>query len=473
MHHISQQRRTVLLLTLAGCSCSTAPVAPTSTAVATASAPPAAARSRQLPISGFFGVNEGVSIPSTLLRNRRLTLDQQQQELLADVAQLNALGAQVVRANCHTYPFLNHHAVRSNPTVAQQRADAYVSTVQRAGLKAVMVLGPWPCIQTANYTTQYLPEDTGAYATFIEQFVERYDGDGVDDMPGLQPGTVVGWEVDNEPDLHNSVPPRGAKRDIDPSTFETPEEYAEIVRITTAAIRRTDPSTPILLAGMYNPRSPSGHKYLQTVLSEPGVLDAIDVLSLHCYNDDDSLEAIEQTIDVANALAPSLPVWITEIGVTSQGRRPWQNETWQAKMVVALHGAALAGGVERLFWHTLSDPPSQPNQRSMPFGHHSLTRTEQSSWDDPNGVGQRQTKPAGAVYTRLTQHLMSTPDAEMKPMEQGDGKGLQVGEAMLVYWGEWTLPDGSWVVEDLLTGATETVTAPHIASAPAWVAAAQ
>jgi hypothetical protein len=44
------------------------------------------------------------------------------------------------------------------------------------------------------------PCDTFAYKSFINQLVERYDGDGINDMPGLHV-PIKHWEVSNEPSM--------------------------------------------------------------------------------------------------------------------------------------------------------------------------------------------------------------------------------------------------------------------------------
>ncbi len=41
--------------------------------------------------------------------------------------------------------------------------------------------------------------DTAAFYAFVQKLVERYDGDGIDDMPGLK-APVTYWEFSNEPD---------------------------------------------------------------------------------------------------------------------------------------------------------------------------------------------------------------------------------------------------------------------------------
>lgn len=409
----------------------------------------------------FFGINEALSVPSVLVRNRTVSGSQQAAELVEDSRGVAALGATVVRANSHTYPFFNHKQYSNNAVVSQERADRYFSVLSESGLDMVAVIGPWPGIQTGNYTDHYLPDDMDAYAQFVEDIVERYDGDGIDDAPALHP--VLAWEIDNEPDLHNRVPPRGAKRDVDPSTFQTPEEYAEVLLVTAAAIRRADPDATILSGGMYNVRASAGADYLETLLSIEGVLDAVDVLALHCYSDDDSLDAIEQTLAVGARLAPGKPIWITETGASSQGKHRWQSEAWQAQMVVGIHAAALIGGAERLFWHTLADPPQRSNTRSMPFSHHSLMATQKSTWEG-GGSTSRVKKPSGEAYTRLIGHLAAVPRSDISELPAAGGRLMAAGDSMLAFWGTPELPPGDWVFEDLLTGAR--IDTP---TAPAWI----
>ena len=409
----------------------------------------------------FFGINEALSVPSALVRNRTVSGSQQAAELVEDSRGVAALGATVVRANSHTYPFFNHKQYSNNTVVSQERADRYFSVLSESGLDMVAVIGPWPGIQTGNYTDQYLPDDMDAYAQFVEGIVERYDGDGVNDAPAMRP--VLAWEIDNEPDLHNRVPPRGAKRDVDPSTFQTPEEYAEVLLVTSAAIRRADPDAIILSAGMYNVRASAGSDYLEALLAIEGVLDAVDVIALHCYSDDNSLDAIEQTLAVGARLAPGKPIWITETGASSKGKHRWQSEAWQAEMVVGIHAAALVGGAERLFWHTLADPPQRGDARSMPFSHHSLMATQTSTWEGGGSTG-RVKKPSGEAYTRLTSHLADIPRSEISELPAAGGRLMAAGDAMLAFWGTPELPPGEWVIEDLLTGAR--IAEP---TAPAWI----
>ena len=48
------------------------------------------------------------------------------------------------------------------------------------------------------------PYDMAAYANFIAKLVERYDGDSIDDMPGLTV-PIKHWELMNEPEFQTKT----------------------------------------------------------------------------------------------------------------------------------------------------------------------------------------------------------------------------------------------------------------------------
>lgn len=409
-----------------------------------------------------FGVNEGVSIPRAWIRDGRLSADEELGLLAGDTQALQGLGARIVRANTATYPWLSW---RRAPPEEQphQRADRWVEAVQAAGLEPVMMIGPWPGNQTSAHTTAYVPEDLPAYQAWVGEVVERYDGDGVDDMPGLR-SPVRYWEVDNEPDLHNSVPPRGGGATVAPEDFQTPAQYAQVLVATSAAIRAASPQAVVLSAGFYRPHTNSGREWISELLQQPGAAAAFDVLSLHCYSDRDELGAQTRTIETWRALTPDKPLWVTETSVASSGKGRHMDEEWQGRMVAATYGVFLAGGADRIFWHTLADPPAsaRPPSRLL-FSTHSLLQTQ-------DGGGHRE-KPAGAVYRRLTERLAAIDPDDLVEQPASGGRLLRAGDGWLAFWGEPQVPAGAVTATDLLTGAESAVGA--TVRAPAWLAPAR
>ena len=76
----------------------------------------------------------------------------------------------------------------------------------------------------------YLPIDEEKYIDFVKAVVERYDGDGFQDMPGLE-NPIHYWQVYNEPNEQ--------KR----------SDFAELQRITYQAIKNSDPEAFVMAGG--------------------------------------------------------------------------------------------------------------------------------------------------------------------------------------------------------------------------------
>ena len=418
----------------------------------------------------LFGINEAIALPRRWISTGTLPPEREAAELELDATATRDLGATWVRANSGAYPFLSQWDLERADAGQRDwtRADRWAAATGAAGLDAIVVLGPWPGTRTANYTQSYLPADLDAYASYVRAVVERYDGDGVDDSPVLVRPVRV-WEVDNEPDLHNSVVPRDARHDIDPATFQTAQEYAQVLLVTAEAIRAADPDALVFSGGIYRPHAQRGRAYLEDVLATPGVLDAIDGVSLHCYSDEDGLGAVTRTLAHARALAPDKLLWITETGVSSRGSESHVDEQWQAGMVAAIHGAFLAGGADRVFWHTLADPPRRGGKQ-LPFASHSLLRTT----TDAVGAGAaggtvREDKPAGAVYRRMTAALAQADPSTFTEPEVHGGRLLATDRGWLAFWGTPEAPAGAARVLDLRTGLAAAIGPGQPVTAPAWI----
>jgi len=403
-------------------------------------------------VGELFCINEAVSVPQRLVRGGSLSPDDIATMLLDDARLAASVGASTSRANTANYPYLNWYEWQRSPRT-QDRADRYIALLQEAGLEPLVMIGPWPGNQTANYTDRYLPADMDAYAAWVQAVVERYDGDGVDDAPGLLRPVRL-WEVDNEPDLHNRIKPKNARRDIDPSTFEPPDEYAEVLVATASAIRAVHPDAVVLNAGTFDTGRAHGRDYLERVFAIPGTREAIDGLSIHAYFQDRDGAGFLAALETAEAVAPGVPVFITETGAPSHhDDRSFVDERYHAQMLVFVYGEALARGVQRVCWHTLADPPAQRagTGGAGGFSSHSLHRT---TGRPPHQ--QREPKLAAEVYARLVRELGSLPTAGIMPAELADGRGLRLpGDAWLVYEGDGVvLPVDGGTVLDLLSGET-------------------
>jgi hypothetical protein len=438
----------------------------------------------------FLGINEAVSLPPAGIGasfGARAILDRR-------VRMTRALGARMVRANSHAWPYLNHQAfARAAERASPGRepfadADRLVQLTGAEGLDLLIVVGPWPGTRTALATPRYLPDDLPAYEAWVESLVERYDGDGIDDMPGLT-RPVRAWQVDNEPDLHNAVAPRGSEdaaegRDqaldrtaegpavldalegaaAEGTGFEPPAEYAAVLIATSRAIRRADPDATVVSAGIFGAGSERGRAYLADVLRVPGARESIDAVGLHCYFMADDLGAVQRVMRSAREVAPGLPVWITETSVPSVHDAPHVDEEWQAGMVAGIVGAFLAEGAERIFWHSLVDAPGE---RAGPRGFSTNSLFGASLDGDTTSFAM---KPSGQVFRRLAGHLDGIDPRDVAEVLADGGRLLETEAGWLAFEGAPTLPPGAGTVEDLRDGD---LTPPgERAQAPAWIARA-
>lgn len=388
-----------------------------------------------------LGVNEGVSVPRRLL-DGGLADDMLERMLRDDARALVAIGATHVRAHTGAFP---RTSMSELDATSQAQSDLWVQVVQEAGLVPVLMVSPWPANRTREATSTYLPADLDAFEAYVRGQVERYDGDGVGDMPGLR-GPVRYWEVDNEPDLKHHGHPQGLDAAREGDDFCAPKDYAKVLVAAARAIRAASSEARVLAPGLFAPDRESA--YLDAVLASPGARDAIDVASLHTYAEDGG-ERLVASVRAVRARLPGVPIWVTETSASSQ-----HDEDRQARLVVALVARSAEAGASALFWHTLADPPPAVRARARGLVHNSL--------HEVTGPGTLREKPAARVYRHLAEVLRAHPLRQAVP----DGEGLtRLDDGSALLWrGERLAPGGG---TDLRTG--EILPAGATARAPAWL----
>ncbi len=426
--------------------------APTAAPTAPAPAPTASRIGADgLPLRFELGINEAISVPQKALREGKIGRDALASHLDRDAERANGLGARFVRGNSGAFP-RNSWWSHANEPNAKDDTDTWVRAVQKGGFEPVLMVSPWPGNRTANHTERYVPDDMAAYTAWVTAVVERYDGDGVDDMPGLL-APIRYWEIDNEPDLKFTTPPRDAVRKVAPGSFCAPKEHATVLLATSKAIRAAYPDARILNGGIYRPFADNGQTYLRELLAVPGVSAAFDILSLHSYASDEDGDAYARGLAAARQIAGGKPIFVTETSVASEGEKRWMSPEWQARMVALAAARGAAAGARVVMWHTLADPPPESKLKSG-FERHSLF----TQVADGRFTG----KPAAAVYRNLAARLAE--DDLTGATEDGSGAVRLRSGAALLYAGERSAKNGGLNLtngQKIAPGAT--------ASAPAWL----
>jgi hypothetical protein len=250
-----------------------------------------------------------------------------------EVALAHALHAKVVRVEV---PW--SELERLGPNQIDPRslsvADRVVSDAAADGIGVVAMVESTPCWASSapssllrecvpgrsSKANAWPPNDPATYATFVAFLAQRY---------GAQLAAIEVW---NEPDQANQNYFAGP---------EKPQRYAAILRAAYPAIKKVNPTVPVLAGSLVG----SNGVFLRALYAA-GIKGYYDGLSVHYYNLVlASVRAIHET-QLANG--DNKPLWLNEFGWTScWPRRRTQQEqacvsqaTQAANMADAFHALA-------------------------------------------------------------------------------------------------------------------------------------
>jgi len=152
-----------------------------------------------------------------------------------------------------------------------------------------------------------VPCGMGDYGVFVSALVERYDGDGIDDMPGLEI-PIKYWEILNEPEEGWPT-----------LTFfiGTHEEYFEILKHSSEAIKSACPDCMVVQGGAQH--SMQYNLEWWEDLFDLGGADYFGIANVHYITEGDL-----DTLNVANFKSLmqekgiDKPIWVTEAQYNSE-----------------------------------------------------------------------------------------------------------------------------------------------------------
>lgn len=125
--------------------------------------------------------------------------------------------------------------------------------------------------------------------------------------------------------------------------------FAEMVRGAARAIRAENPNLKIVLGGI----SPIDPNFVGNMRAK-GVLDVIDVVAVHGFPLDWNHWQVNEwptRLAEINAIT-SLPIWVTEVGISSFGAEEVQ------EFGLKRSAELLCGRAERVHWYSLLDLPA-------------------------------------------------------------------------------------------------------------------
>jgi len=296
----------------------------------------------------------------------------------------------------------------------------------------------------------FLPVDEKKYAAFVRATVERYDGDGIDDMPGLV-NPIRYWQVGNEPDLQQQ------------------SGFAQLQQITYQAIKQACAECTVLIGGATGfPEDYAAHfdeRYAPILAELAG--QYVDAFDFHWYGTasgdyrlhdattrEDVLDHIRAAL-AANGFSPDLPIWITEMGSYSgdpaELQFPFQSERQQAGDYFKRYLYALSRGVKKVFAAFGLMEGFKHNDGY--FDHTGLIYNGEGS-DDP-GLGVR--KLGYYTYKLMTEKLEGSEWDSIATLSDGADHVYaytfvkkQTGAPVCVAWWDW-FDDPDYTEGDTMT----------------------
>jgi len=202
--------------------------------------------------------------------------------------------------------------------------DEVVSMAAKGHIRILPFFYGTPSWLSHKYTI--LPIDSGrkrsGWVEFVEAAVSRYGPHGIfwaEHEPGseepLPRVPVRDWQVWNEANFFYFATPA------------SPQRYARLLKLTSPAIKRVEPSARVILSGLFGdptavpPNGLPAVQFLEQLYRVPGIKSQFDGVALHPYAD----EAIrlEELVEEMRAVIlenhdPGARLYITEMGWGSQ-----------------------------------------------------------------------------------------------------------------------------------------------------------
>lgn len=314
-----------------------------------------------------------------------------------------------------------------------------------AAIHVLANLSVAPPPKAAYLVNAYLPVNEPQYRAFVRATVERYDGDGVDDAPGLA-NPVRHWQVGNEP---SAVPGNGSFATLQRMTYE--EVKAACAECVVVAGGVPQPSTAdagfTVGAAEYGAFFEQDYNPILVKLAGTG----FDVFDLHWYGTADGdyrklgpvLSSVRQKLAASGFGAA--PIWMTEMGaysgapaaVRTMAAQPLQSEAQQAADYLKRFIYPLSLGVEKVF-PAFGLMEGFKNDNSY-FDHTGFIFNGDTAVD-PQDLGRGVKKLSFFTYRKMTELLEGSDWASMSVVSEAGSsylvRVLRAGQPVYVGWSD-------------------------------------
>ncbi len=271
-----------------------------------------------------------------------------------------------------------------------------------------------------------------AYTKYLKALVERYDGDGENDMPGLE-NPIHYWQIENEAIANNlKSGPFHINNPDDPELNLDWEGFSKLAKISYDAIKSVDPNAKVMIGGtvggellyLENPSiffAQLNDFYLPLLKKLSG--KSIDIFDIHYYgfatttkknNWFGSREVFRYYREILDENGyKNVPIWFTEAGSPSLPN----SEVLQASDIIKRYIFPLSYGVKKIFWAWALLEGYPPLTGEDYFDHTGLIYDGIGKGDPGYGVK----KLSYYSYKLMTQKLSGANWHTLKIVQEKDG----------------------------------------------------
>jgi hypothetical protein len=283
------------------------------------------------------------------------------------------------------------------------------------------------------------------YIEFVKKVVDRYDGDGINDMPGLK-NPIKCWQIENEPALYYEP------------IFDW-EGFSHLVEVTYKAIKDKDLKAEIALGGLAggnavnNVNDPFYPLFLKQLkdfyypllksLSAKNI--HVDIFDIHYYSGnlrwpsdkwEDNWKCMK---DIYTIIRKNLDkngykntqIWITETATMEK----INGEKAQAASLVKRYIYPLSFGVKKIFWWNMVEG-EYPLEVDKPANHFGLIY-DGIGKDDP-GYGVK--KLSYYAYKKMVELFEGSDWNNIETIQEQDGiyiyKFMKRSKSIWAAWNE-------------------------------------
>ena len=202
------------------------------------------------------------------------------------------------------------------------------------------------------FVRMYAPCDPESYASWLGAVVERYDGDGIDDMPGLK-YPIRHWEVLNEPEMQGPE-----------LTFyqEDSNFYLELLKLSYQAIKAADSNSLVLLGGQAGMQSKFVDYWQPIIQGAAGYFDIGNIHSISSRDLDFFASEYREFLD--NNAFERTRFWVTEALVGTPPGEQKLTDDELARRTMTGYASSFAAGANVIFNVGGHDPTGGPGRLS-------------------------------------------------------------------------------------------------------------